>query len=42
MKDFLRTYWLWIVVPFVLVIVAVLAFLYFTDPQASSPFTYGQ
>jgi ABC-type dipeptide/oligopeptide/nickel transport system permease subunit len=42
MKDFLRTYWLWILVPFVIVLVAVAAFLFFTDAQASSPFTYGQ
>ena len=42
MKEFLRTYWLWIVVPFVLVVIAVVAFLLFTEPQTASPFTYGQ
>lgn len=42
MKEFLRTYWLWIVVPFVLVVIAVVAILWFTDAQTASPFTYGQ
>ena len=42
MKDFLRTYWLWILVPFILVIVVVLALLHWSDATAGSPFTYGQ
>ncbi len=42
MKDFLRTYWLWIIVPFLIVILAVVAFIYFSDPVADSPFIYGQ
>jgi len=42
MKEFLRTYGLWILIPFVIVVVAVVAFIVFTDPQAASPFTYSQ
>jgi len=41
MKDFLADYWLWMAIPFVLV-VAALAFLYFwaDGGDAASPFVY--
>ncbi|MDF1798876.1 MAG: hypothetical protein P1V81_06850 [Planctomycetota bacterium] len=42
MKDFLRDNWLWIVLPFVIVVAAVVFFLVFMDDQGASPFTYGQ
>ena len=38
--GFLKEYWLWIVVPFVLVIGAILLFLYSTSGDAVSPFQY--
>ena len=42
MKDYLRDNWLWIVIPFVLVL-AVVAFLVLSnDGGSASPFTYGQ
>ena len=42
MKDFLRDNWIWIVVPFVLVL-AIVAFVLASDTgSAASPFTYGQ
>jgi hypothetical protein len=42
MKDFLRDNWLWIVLPFVLVVAAVVFFLVFAQDNNASPFTYGQ
>jgi hypothetical protein len=41
MKDFLAEFWLWIVIPFALVLGG-LAFLYFWSGggEGSSPFTY--
>ncbi len=42
MKDYLRDNWIWIVIPFVLVL-AVVAFLVIGgDGGNASPFTYGQ
>jgi len=38
--GFLKEYWLWIVVPFVLVIGAILLFLFLTESDPVSPFQY--
>ena len=38
--SFLKEYWLWIVVPFVLVIGGILLFVMMTDSDPVSPFTY--
>jgi hypothetical protein len=38
--GFLKEYWLWIVVPFVLVIGAILVFMLMTESDPVSPFQY--
>jgi len=40
MKDFLKEYWLWIVIPFVLVIALVFAVYFLTSDEGASPFQY--
>jgi hypothetical protein len=42
MKDFLEDNWLWIVVPFVVVLAVVSYLLFFSSSDAVSPFVYGQ
>ena len=42
MKDFLRDNWLWIVIPFVVVLAAVVYLVTSGDGGSASPFTYGQ
>lgn len=34
--------WLWVAIPFALVIIAVVAFIMLTDPTQAGPFDYGQ
>jgi len=40
MKEFLKEYWLWIVIPFVLVLLLVLVALFLTGNEGSTPFQY--
>ena len=38
--NFFKEFWLWILIPFVLVIGALLAFVAFSNDDAVSPFVY--
>jgi hypothetical protein len=40
MKDFLKEYWAWIVVPFVLVVGALVLAYFFLGDEGASPFVY--
>ena len=40
MKDFLKEFWLWILIPFVLMIGVLLAVLLLANGDGSSPFVY--
>jgi hypothetical protein len=40
MKEFLKEYWLWIVIPFVLVLGGLALLVWLWGGQEASPFTY--
>ncbi len=40
MKAFLREYWAWIVVPFALVLIALVLAYFFLDDGGAGPFVY--
>lgn len=40
MKDFLKEFWLWILIPFVLMVGVLLAVLFFAGGEGSNPFKY--
>lgn len=40
MKDFLKEYWLWIVVPFVVVVGGILVLFWMSGGDHASPFVY--
>ena len=40
MKEFLEEFWLWIAVPFVLVLVALAALYFMSSTDGPSPFSY--
>lgn len=41
MKEFLRDYWLWMAIPFVLILIALLCALFLVDDEGPGRFVYG-